>query len=164
MRYVKPFAALVVLAVLISLCGCATTYYPKYAEEQGKAAVEHAKTDKEIAKGYTEAMKSDDATLRGFAAAGFLDWAKNRKIVQVEQCRPSPIEEGFGRMIPSVPGLLAQWGIVATVAGQDKGTTYQQTVTDGSSGNIGPGSSNLGTAAPYVVKPEVVSPEVYILE
>jgi len=146
---VKPAIAILMMTLMIAASGCATQYYPDYARGQAAAARAAAKTNGQVLAALGEALKSPEPGARTAAAMGLAFWLARHRPVVLEQARPSPIEQGLGKMIPSLPMWAAMYGMFTqSVKNAGDTTRVDQEVSGNGAGglNLGAGETSAATS------------------
>ena len=149
------YAAVILIVSLALLAGCAGRHYPEYAQGQGKAAEVAAQTDQQVLSTLGAALQSSNPGVQTAAAMGLAFWLAKHKPVELEQARPSPIEQGIGKAIPSIPMWGALYGMFSQTANNAGGTTnVSQDVSGNGAGGItiGSGTTTATTATAVPVE------------
>lgn len=146
MRTVKLTALLLALATIPLISGCAAMNYGTYAQHQATVLGKQADADAAIAKGLGQAATSSDARTQSQATMALLVMALTRKPNGLEAPREGALERGFGTMLTLIPGAAQAVGMASVLSdsGGSSSTTYNQSVSSGSSGTIGVGGATFG--------------------
>ena len=146
----RSITGVLVLALALGLAGCATQYYPEYADGQKTAATAAAQTNQQVLTTLGTALHSPNAGTQTAAAMGLAFWLAKHKPIELEQARPGPIEQGIGKALPSLP----MWGALFGMFSNSGGTTnVNQEVSGGGTGGINLGSGTAATTTATTVIP-----------
>jgi hypothetical protein len=153
----KVATLLAVLVMLVMLAGCATQYYPEYAKAKAEVARAEAETNRQVLATLGRALNSPNPGTQTAAAMGLAFWMFKHQPAVLEQAQPSPIEQGIGKAIPTIPQWAALYGIFSQQANNAGSTNYvEQNVSGNSSAGVGLGAGgvNVSTSVPTITMGE----------
>lgn len=150
----KRIGIIIFLVALALMAGCAGRYYPEYAKGQATAAQAAADTQSKLVATLGEGLKSADPGARMASAMGLAFMLAQYRPVQLEQPRPGPIEQGIGKMLPSLPMWAGIYGMFTqSVKNAGSSTHVEQGVSGNGAGGLGLGAGETSAATSIVPVP-----------